>query len=106
MAMTRMAPSSEYLLFEDQPAMKSTIVVTEVTAIMYSTPTLRSMNVMPFPKGNTPQTRRAGANARIGANMKTTGSLARGIRASFCISLVMSAMGWRGPGPAVRSRRT
>jgi len=52
-AMARMAPSSEYLLRLDQPAMKSESSVADPTAKKNSTPASRSSGTMFRPNGNT-----------------------------------------------------
>src|SRR5581483_1762976 len=53
MAMTRIAPNSEYLLFDEYPAMKTESAASDDMPRMYSTPTSRSASVMLRPHGST-----------------------------------------------------
>ena len=98
--MLRMAPSNEYLLLEDQPAMNTAIVFTEPMAMTNSTPTLRSARTIPSPKGRTAKTTRAGMNMTMGAVQKRSLSACRLVMASLDRSLRASATGCRSPqGP-------
>src|SRR3990172_9244463 len=96
----RMAPSSAYLLLEDQPAMNTAMVLVEPMAMMNSTPTLRSASTIPWPKGNTANTTIVGMKMMTGPSQNSSLSALRVVMGSFSSSLKASAIGCRMPvGP-------
>ena len=88
-----MAPNIAYLLPEAQPAMKIPNVLTDVTAIMYRTPTFKSARKVFLAKGITAIVRRRGATMTTGTRVKASLSAPAGIRSSFEISFRISAIG-------------
>jgi len=62
-----MAPISENLFREDQPAISRPSVPNDEIAMAYKMPIFRSAAIMPFPKGITAKTMSGGATTRTGA---------------------------------------
>src|SRR5437899_3105983 len=105
----RSAPSSEYLLFEDQPASAIPYTPIEETAKMNSTPTFRSASCIQVvypntctsePNGITETDSSAMVTARNGASRKKNLLTCGGSRSSLVMSLMTSASGCSNPcGP-------
>src|SRR3990172_6282181 len=96
------AASSAYLLFEDQPAMKTAGVLMPPTAIRKSTPTFRSASVIFSPKGITANTTSVGMKMITGAAQKRSLSALRVVIASLSTSLRASATGCSRPAGPTR----
>src|SRR5438105_1005622 len=100
MAIVLMAPISAYLLFDDQPAMKTAIVFSEPTAIRNSTPTFKSASTIRSPKGITANTTMVGTNTTMGASQNSMRSALRVVIGSLNSSFRASATGCSSPlGP-------
>ena len=96
----RMAPMRAYLLFEDQPAMKTAMVLMEPIAIRNRTPTFRSAKAIRSPKGMTAKTTIVGMKMATGPAQKMNLSALRGVIGSLRRSLSASATGCSSPlGP-------
>src|SRR5690606_12150444 len=97
-----MAPRSDHLLLELQPAMRNEITTKEVRAAIKISAMLRSCAINVGPKGMTINTAKAGAKATIGARTNTHRSTPLGMISSLEISLMTSASDWMIPwGPVL-----
>src|SRR5690625_4452515 len=95
-----MAPRSDHLLFELQPAMRKAITRSELVAATYIRAIFKSRTIISGLQGMTTYTRIPDANVSIGANIKAARSAADGIMSSFDNSLIASANVWNNPfGP-------
>ena len=100
MATALIAPNIAYLFKDDQPAINTASVFTEVIAITKISPILRRPKKLLPCKGITAKTIKAGTRNTIGASVKTGLSAPSGIVSSLVNNLTKSAIGCSSPnGP-------
>src|ERR1017187_3079133 len=97
-----MAPSNEYLLLLDHPAINIPITPTADIADTYSTPMLIFQIVKPLPKAIGAMAAKHIATTNIGAKLKSNLSAPSGVSPSFNKSFTVSAIACTVPqGPTL-----
>ena len=95
-----MAPSSEYLLRLDQPAIKTESSVDALMEKKKSRPAFRSTSTMLRPMGSTANSIKTATTSESGARKCTTALALKGTISSLVSDLMPSATGWKKPkGP-------
>jgi hypothetical protein len=95
-----MPPISDHLLLDAQPAIRMPTTTSEVTAVMYRMPTLRSAAISTLPKGTATKAATNPVVTTYGASLNRRGSASVGTISSFIRSFRPSASHCRMPcGP-------
>src|SRR5512140_1256547 len=93
-ATERMAPRTEYLLLEDQPAMRMARTAIVEKPRIRMIPTFMSLMIQDWEKGITRKESSTGMKIMIGASQKIGLSTSSGVMSSLLMSLRASARGW------------